>query len=58
MLSILVSLLILAVIAYVAYLILNMIPLPEPLKTIVLIIFSLIILVRLLDVTGVYHLTL
>jgi Zn-dependent protease with chaperone function len=56
--ELLVSLLILAVVVYVVYLIINMLTLPPPVKTIVYLIVGLIFLVVLLDRVGLYHLNL
>lgn len=55
MISILITLLVLAVIAYVVYLVIEMLPFPQPLKTIVYIIFSLIVILYLLNFFGIYH---
>ena len=54
MIEILITLLILAVIVYVAYLIIGMLHLPQPILNIVYIIAALIVLLILLDVTGLY----
>ncbi len=58
MIELLVSLLILAVVIYVVYLVINMLNLPPPIKTIVCLIVGLIFLVVLLDKVGLYHLAL
>lgn len=58
MLSLLITLFIAAVVIYVVKLILDMLPLPAPAKTIVYIIFALIVIVYLLDLFGIYHATL
>ncbi len=54
MIELLVSLLILAIVVYVVYLILNQIQLPPPIKTIVYLIVGLILLLVLLDQVGLY----
>lgn len=54
MIELLVTLLLVAVVVYVVYLILGMIVLPEPMKTIVYIILGLIILFALLNEFGLY----
>lgn len=58
MIELLVSLLILAVIVYVVYLVIGMLHIPQPMLQIVYIIVGLIVLVMLLDLTGIYHLDL
>lgn len=58
MIGILVSCLVVAIVAYVIFLVLKMIPLPEPIKQIVLIIAGLIIVVWLLNILGLYHMNL
>lgn len=58
MISILISLLILCVVVYVIKLILDMLPLPSPAKTIVYIVFSLIVILYLLNMFGIYHVAL
>ena len=52
MISILISILVLAVIAYAVYVVINFIPVPEPIKTIVWLIFGLIVLIKLLALVG------
>ena len=54
MISILLSLLVLAVVIYVAYLILGYINLPEPINKIVTIILGLIFLLVLLQQVGLF----
>jgi hypothetical protein len=58
MIELLVTLLILAVVIYVVFLILQQIPLPPTVKQIAYIIIGLIFLVILLDKAGLYHLNL
>lgn len=54
MMEILITLLVVAVIIYVLYLILGMVNLPAPIKNIVYIVVALIILLWLLDFFGLY----
>jgi len=54
MISLLITLLIVAVIVYVVKIILDLLPLPVPAKTIVYIIFALIVVVYLLNMFGIY----
>lgn len=56
MISLLVTLLILAVVVYVVNIIINELSLPPFVKTIVYLIAGLIGLLYLLDVLGLYHL--
>lgn len=58
MIEFLVSMLILCIVVYVIYLVLNMIQLPAPIKTIVYLIVGLVLLVAILNYTGVYSLNL
>lgn len=58
MIELLITLLIMAIVIYVIYLVLGMINLPPPIKTIVYLIVGLILLVWLLDAAGLYHLNL
>ena len=58
MISFLVTCLFAAVILYVVYRLIGMIPLPEPIKTIVYCIVGLIAVAWVLDFTGIYHLNL
>lgn len=51
--SFLVYLLILAIVIYVVVLVLNMIPLPQPVKTIALLIIGLVALIFLLHALGI-----
>lgn len=53
MISFLLTVLAIAVVAYVIYLILNFLPLPDPIKTIAYLILGLIILFWLLGAIGV-----
>ncbi len=54
MISTLITLLVVAVIVYVVKLILDELPLPAPAKTIVYIIFALIVVLYLLNMFGIY----
>ncbi len=54
MVSLLVGLLILALVVYVAFIIVGMLPLPEPVKQIVVIILALVFLVMLLQRLGIF----
>jgi predicted membrane channel-forming protein YqfA (hemolysin III family) len=54
MITLLVTLLVVAVIVYIVKLILDMLPLPSPAKTIVYIIFALIVILYLLNFFGLY----
>ena len=58
MLSFLITCLIAAVLLYVFYLVLSLIPLPPPIRQIVYIIVGLVAVVWLLDFTNVFHLDL
>lgn len=58
MIEFLITMLLLCVVIYVIYLVLNMIQLPAPIKTIVYLIVGLILLIMVLDYAGVYHLSL
>lgn len=58
MVELLVSLLILAIVIYVVYLIIGMLNLPPTIKTIVYLIVGVIFLVVLLDRTGLLHMNL
>ncbi len=58
LISLLVTLLIVAVIVYVIKIILDLLPLPAPAKTIVYIIFALIVIVYLLNLFGIAPLAL
>ena len=58
MIELLVSLLVLAIVVYVVFLIIDMLKLPAPIKNIVWIIAALIVLLVLLDRLGLYHLAL
>lgn len=49
MISLLVGLIVFAVVIYILWLILNMIPMPQPIKLIVTLVFALICLVGLLN---------
>lgn len=53
LINILISLLILAIVIYVVKLVLDMIPLPPPAKTIVWLILGLVFLIALLHVIGI-----
>lgn len=57
MIAILVTLLFLCAFIYVVVLIMNQIPIPEPIKQIAYIILGLILLAVLLDKSGLYHLS-
>jgi len=54
MISLLVSLLILAVIIYCVHLILGMLHLPQPIMTIIYIIIALIVIIYILDLLNIY----
>jgi hypothetical protein len=54
LISILIWLLILAVVVYVIWLILNMLPLPEPIKTIILCILGLVLLLVIVQRLGFF----
>lgn len=56
MIELLISLLILAIIIYAVIVIMGMIPLPPPIRTLVYLIVGLILLVALLDRLGFYRL--
>ena len=58
MIEFLISMLLLAVVIYVVYLIVGMLKLPAPIGTIVYLILGLILLIILLDYAGVYNLNL
>jgi hypothetical protein len=58
LIGLLVTLLILAIVAYVVFLIIGMLHIPPPILTIVYLIVGLIFLVILLDKTGIYHVAL
>ncbi len=54
MITLLITLLVVAVVVYVVKLILDMLPLPSPAKTIVYIIFALIVILYLLNMFHIY----
>lgn len=54
MITLLVNLLVLALVIWVVFYIVGMLPLPEPAKMIVQILFSLVALIVLLNVLGIY----
>ncbi len=54
MISLLIGLLILALVVYVAFLIVGMLPLPGPVKQIVVIILALVFLLMLLQRLGIF----
>jgi len=54
MIELLITLLILAIVVYVVYLIIGMLNLPAPIKTIVYLIAGLIVLLVLLDRLGLF----
>lgn len=58
MISLLISLLVLAIVCYAIYVVLGLIPLPEPIKTLVWLIVAVILLVVLLRQLGVVGLQL
>lgn len=58
MIELLVTLLLLAVLVYVAYLIVGMLKLPPPILNIVYIIMAVIVLLVLLDKLGLYSVNL
>lgn len=58
MIEFLITVLILCIVIYVIYLVLGMIQLPAPIKTIVYLIVGLILLIAVLNYTGIYHLSL
>ena len=55
MISILITLLLVAAVVYILYLILGMITLPAPIKTIIYMVAGLIILIWLLQYFGLYQ---
>lgn len=62
MISTLVSILLLLVVAYIVYLVLNwvlsLVNLPGPATQIVWLIFAIIVIIALLDTLGIYHVAL
>ena len=54
LISLLIWLLVLAVVIYVVFLILNMLPIPEPIRTIVLCILGLILLLVVINRLGFF----
>lgn len=52
MIELLISLIVIGVLAYCVYLLINFLPLPAPIKTIVLILFSLIVLLAIAGLFG------
>lgn len=58
MIEMLLTLLVMAVVIYVIYLVLGMIQLPDQVKTIVYLIVGLVLLVWFLDFSGILHLDL
>lgn len=53
MLTILVTLLVVAIIAYVAYLVIGMLHIPQPILTIIYIIVGLVLLLWVLNAVGI-----
>ena len=53
--AILVGLIVIAILAYAVYTVLNMLPIPQPIKTLIYLLVALIILVWVLDTAGIYH---
>ena len=49
MISLLIGLIVLGVVVYILWIILNMIPMPQPIKLIVTLVFALIVLVAVLN---------
>jgi hypothetical protein len=54
LISVLIWLLVLAVVVYVIWLILNMLPLPEPIRTIILCILGLVLLLVIVQRLGFF----
>lgn len=54
MIETLVTLLVFAIVVYAIVLVLGMIPLPAPIKTIVYLIVGIVMLMVLLNITGIY----
>jgi hypothetical protein len=54
LISVLIWLLVLAVVVYVIWLILNMLPIPEPIKTIILCILGLVLLLVIVQRLGFF----
>lgn len=54
-LGILLSLIVTAIIIYAVYLVLNMLPIPQPIKTLIWLVLAIIFLVMILNNTGLYH---
>jgi hypothetical protein len=54
LIGVLIWLLVLAVVVYVIWLILNMLPLPEPIKTIILCILGLVLLLVIIQRLGFF----
>ena len=57
MISILVALIVIAILAYAVYTVLGMLPIPQPIKTLIYLLVALIILLWVLDAAGIYHTT-
>ena len=55
MIELLITLLVVAVLVYVVYLVLGMLHLPPPIQTIVFLIVGLVVLLFLLDMFGLYN---
>ncbi len=53
MVSLLITLLVLCLIGYIVYYIIGLLPLPQPIKNVVLIIFGVIVILYLLQFLGV-----
>lgn len=58
MISFLITMLVLAIVIYVVYLVIGMLKLPPPISTIVYLILGVIALVAILDRSGLYKLNL
>lgn len=55
LISFLVTLIVMGIVIYAVYLVLNMLPLPQPIKTLVYLVIAVIFLVMLLSATGISH---
>lgn len=58
LIGILVTLIILAIIAYAVYIVIGMFALPQPIKQLVYLLTGVILLVFLLNQLGIYHVAL
>jgi hypothetical protein len=53
MIELLLSIIVLAIVAYAVYVLINWLPLPPPIKTVVLLLFAVIVLLALAGLFGV-----